>query len=97
MLAILPLATVVAEDIAYADGKVVAQSKAQNDSTWNKRGLINRLLDYFNEANKPKEYKKFDFSIIGGPHYSTDTKFGLGLVAAGLYRADRIRSCLRPM
>lgn len=54
MLAILPLATVVAEDIAYADGKVVAQSKAQNDSTWNKRGLINRLLDYFNEANKPK-------------------------------------------
>ena len=96
MLAILPLATVVAEDIAYADGKVVAQSKAQNDSTWNKRGLINRLLDYFNEANKPKEYKKFAFSIIGGPHYSTDTKFGLGLVAAGLYRADRRDTLLPP-
>ena len=27
--------------------------------------------------------------MIGGPHYSSDTKFGLGLVAAGLYRTDR--------
>lgn len=39
---------------------------------------------------------KFDFSIIGGPHYSSDTKLGLGLVAAGLYRTDRNDTILPP-
>ena len=34
--------------------------------------------------------------MIGGPHYSSDTKFGLGLVAAGLYRTDRNDSILPP-
>lgn len=34
--------------------------------------------------------------MIGGPHYSSDTKFGLGLVAAGLYRTDRIDTLLPP-
>ncbi len=53
-----------------------------------KRGFITRFLDYFNDANKEKKNKRFDFSIIGGPHYSTDTKLGIGLVAAGLYRSD---------
>ena len=59
------------------------------DSTVQKRTFFKRFLDYFNDANKDKNHKKFDFSIIGGPHYSTDTKLGLGLVAAGLYRAGR--------
>lgn len=62
-----------------------------------KKSLITRFLDYFNDANKNKKHKKFDFSIIGGPHYSTDTKLGLGLVAAGLYRTNpMIRFCLPP-
>ena len=43
-----------------------------------------------------KAIKKFDVSVIGGPHYSSDTKFGLGLVAAGLYRTDRNDSLLPP-
>ena len=51
------------------------------DSTVQKRTFFKRFLDYFNDANKDKNHKKFDFSIIGGPHYSTDTKLGLGLVA----------------
>lgn len=58
------------------------------ESAPKKRNIINRVLDYFNESNKPKEYKGFDFSIIGGPHYSSDTKFGIGLVAAGFYRNE---------
>lgn len=53
-----------------------------------KKNIIQKIIDYFDDANKPKENKKFDFSVIGGPHYSTDTKFGIGLVAAGLYRTD---------
>ena len=61
-----------------------------------KKSLITRFLDYFNDANKNKNHKKFDFSIIGGPHYSTDTKLGIGLVAAGLYRTDAKDSILPP-
>lgn len=61
-----------------------------------KKSWINSFLDYFNDANKSKPYKKFDFSIIGGPHYSTDTKLGIGLVAAGLYHTSRADSLLPP-
>ena len=61
-----------------------------------KKSFMTRFLDYFNDANKNKKNKKFDFSIIGGPHYSTDTKLGLGLVAAGLYRIDRSDLTLPP-
>lgn len=52
------------------------------------KSWVNRILDYFNDSNKNKKHKRFDFSVIGGPHYASDTKFGLGLVAAGLYRTD---------
>lgn len=59
-----------------------------------KRSFFKKCLDYFNDANKEKKNKKFDFSLIGGPHYSSDTKLGLGLVAAGLYRTDRADTLL---
>lgn len=65
------------------------------DSVAGKKSLLGRFLDYFNDANKNKAHHKFDFSIIGGPHHSTDTKFGLGLVAAGLYHASA-SDTLRP-
>ena len=61
-----------------------------------KKSLFNRFLAYFNDANKEKKNKRFDFSVIGGPHYSSDTKFGIGLVAAGLYRSDPTDSLSAP-
>ena len=64
------------------------------DSVAVKRSFFKKFLDYFNDANKEKKNKKFDFSVIGGPHYSSDTKLGLGLVAAGLYRTDRADTLL---
>lgn len=66
------------------------------DTTVRKKGFINKVFAYFNDANKTDYSKKFDFSIIGGPHYSTDTKLGLGLVAAGLYKTDRNDTILPP-
>lgn len=48
-------------------------------------GFIGKIVDYFKQSNVPKRHKGLDFSIIGGPHYSSDTKLGLGLVAAGQY------------
>lgn len=60
------------------------------------KSWVNRIFDYFNDSNKNKKHKRFDFSVIGGPHYASDTKFGLGLVAAGLYRTDPNDSILPP-
>lgn len=60
------------------------------------KSWVNRILDYFNDSNKNRKHKRFDFSVIGGPHYASDTKFGLGLVAAGLYRTDPNDSILPP-
>ncbi len=69
---------------------------AQTDSTAvadtlnaGKKGFFKRFIEYFEKSNKVDPAKKFDFSIIGGPHYSSDTKLGLGMVASGLYRIDR--------
>ncbi len=60
------------------------------------RGIIGKIKTYFDNTNKPKPTKKFDFSVIGGPHYSSDTKLGIGLVAAGLYRHN-ISDTITPM
>lgn len=67
---------------------------AECDTVPRKKGLIAKVIGYFNESNKPRSDKAFDFSVIGGPHYSSDTKFGVGLVAAGLYRTDRTDTVL---
>ncbi len=60
-------------------------SSVLGDSTTSRPSFFKRFIDYFADANKNKKHKKFDFSIIGGPHYSDNTKLGLGIVAAGLY------------
>ena len=38
-------------------------SVAQADTTLKKKSLFTRFLDYFNDANKNKKHKKFDFSV----------------------------------
>ena len=53
-----------------------------------KKSVWKKIYSYFADANKTSN-KKFDISLIGGPHYSTDTKLGLGLVAAGVYNTHR--------
>ncbi len=60
------------------------------------KNFFHKVLDYFSESNVEKKNKKFDFSIIGGPHYSSDTSFGLGIVAAGLYRQRMSDSLTQP-
>ena len=88
LLSAMPMAAAETVDTAAIDTSAV--------HTPHKRGFMTRFLDYFNDANKEKKNKRFDFSIIGGPHYSTDTKLGLGLVAAGLYRSDPTDSLSAP-
>lgn len=88
----IPAAQNGTDDIMPVDSTAVTADSA----TTERKSFITKFLDYFNDANKEKKNKKFDFSVIGGPHYSTDTKLGLGLVAAGLYRANRNDSLLPP-
>ncbi len=64
----------------------VASRAADTDSVAPRPNIFKRIINYFDDSNKPKEYKRFDWSIIGGPHFSSDTKFGIGIVAAGFYR-----------
>lgn len=56
--------------------------------TVKKRSVWYKIYHYFADANK-KNNKKFDVSIIGGPHYGSDLKLGIGIVAAGLYSTNR--------
>ncbi len=72
-----------------------ADKAAATDSVKPKKSFFKKFIDYFGDANKQKKRKRFDFSIIGGPHYSTDTKLGIGLVAAGLYRTN-MRDTIMP-
>lgn len=50
-----------------------------------KQNIIQKVIKYFDDSNKPKSNKKLDFSVIGGPAYSSDTKLSLGLIGAALY------------
>lgn len=58
--------------------------------------IVGKVINYFNNTNRPTEKKDFDISFIGGPHYSSDTKFGIGAVAAGVYRHDKSDTLIQP-
>lgn len=61
-----------------------------------RNGLIGWAMDYLDEAyNKPvSQQPKFD--LIGAPYYSSDSKFGLGIMASSLYRTNPDDSTTRP-
>ena len=79
------------------DPSEMERSAAPSESAAVKRGFFHRIIDYFDRANEDRTFeKKIDFSIIGGPSYSSTTKLGLGLMAVGLYRTDRTDSLTPP-
>lgn len=73
-----------------------AAESAADSITPKPKNLYEKVLDYFNHTNDVKPQKDFDFSFIGGPHYSSDSKFGLGLMAAGIYRHDKNDTDIQP-
>lgn len=75
---------------------VAGGQKETADSTVMKKNLFQKIKAYFDESNVVKEEKAFDVSFIGGPHFSSDTKLGLGLVASGLYRVDKEDKTISP-
>ena len=82
--------TASAMDLSGMSNVAISSDSVRNE------GIVNKVVRYFRESNERKIGKKIDFSIIGGPHYSSDTKLGLGLVAAGLYRTNLADSLITP-
>lgn len=78
-LAVTDSATVTATDSATTKGK---------------HGIVQRLLNYFRESNKPKPDKKVDFGVLPGPHYSSTTGFGMGIIGTATYTTDQKDSTL---
>lgn len=71
----------LAAAVAKADATV-----AETDSVAApKLNIIQKFIKYINDANKPPSHNKIDFSILGGPAYSNDTKLSLGIMGAALY------------
>ena len=56
----------------------------QKPNFWH-RGVIGKVIGYFDKADDPKPLDKFDFSIIGGPFYNKTAGVGIGLCGSGLY------------
>ncbi len=70
-------------------GRLTATEPVSSDSVEMKKGLINKVIDYFGQANVDHPEKKLDISFIGGPHYSSESGFGIGLVGSGKYYTER--------
>lgn len=70
----------VADSLAPADSVAVPQKR---------KGFVGKFIDYFANANKRAADKKFDFGVLPGPHYSSTSGLGLGVVATGTYSMDR--------
>lgn len=77
---------------AYADNSSSATesdfvaAEVKTDTIVPKRNIIEKIIDYLENSNKPKEDKKFDFSFIAGPGYSGDTKFSIAVLGAAQYK-----------
>lgn len=60
------------------------------DTPQKKQGLISKIINYFDSSNKRRLTSRPDFSILGGPHYSSEKGLGLGIVVAGAYITDTL-------
>lgn len=64
------------------------------EETAPRKGFVKKVIDYFANANKRGADRKFDFGVLPGPHYSSTSGLGLGVVATGTYSMDRADTLL---
>ncbi len=100
LMALVALNVCAAEtdSVAVKTDSVAAEtdSVAAKPKSWYDRGVVGKVIDYFASANKTVLTRRPSFSFIGGPHYSSDTGVGIGLVAAGLYSTAPEDTTLQP-
>lgn len=70
-----------------ASGGVVSGEQVPDSVDIKKQSdnLISKVMRSFANSNKPVPADGMSISVIGGPFYSSDVKFGVGLVVAGQY------------
>lgn len=49
--------------------------------------IVQKIVRYFDDSNKPQKDKKFDITFVGGPSYSSATSVELAAIGAGIYRS----------
>lgn len=78
------------DNLTKTENKVILDgaTTSGDESRPRKKNFINAILEYLDDSNKEKSHKKIDFSFLGGPFYSSEAKFGIGLVAAAVYRTN---------
>lgn len=83
-ICIIPVnaARVETDTLNHCDNDTMMQS---DGVPLKKQNIIQRIVKYFDDTNKPHDHKKVDYSLIGGPAYSSDTKLSLGILGAMLY------------
>lgn len=74
----------------------VVDSVTDKNLPFYQRGVIGKVYDYFRDSNREVPDKKFDISFIGGPHYSSEEGFGIGLAGSGSYRAGNFEDKATP-
>ena len=79
----------VLQPVTDGPGLMVADSIVADSVAPRKKNFFIKVRDYFRNSNHYDPSKKMDFGIIGGPHFSSATGVGIGLVASGLYTLDR--------
>lgn len=82
-----------ASPLSDADSLVVATDTIAEQQP---KGFFGKFIKYFSESNKEKKQKKFDISFIGGPSYTKDTNFSIGLMGSGLYRMNGCDPSMQP-
>lgn len=75
--------------ISNADTTATAQPSNKH---FYERGVIGKVYEYFRDSNREKPEKKFDIGFIGGPHYSSEEGFGIGVAGSGSYRAGNFEN-----
>ncbi len=88
---------VIADSTLYASQPVAADTVLVDSVAKPHRNLLQRVIDYFSETEEEviaNANKKFRVSILGGPNFSSDTGFGIGLAGVATYR---LNGCDAPM
>lgn len=66
------------EGFAAADSSTVTVPEKKGN-------IVSRVIEYFHQSNKRKLTRRPNFAPLGGPFYTSEKGFGIGLIIAGDY------------
>lgn len=72
------------------EDELITDSIPGGDTVVESKNFFQKINEYFKRSNEEVKPGKFDITFIGGPHYSAEKKFGIGIMAAGVYRPDTL-------